>query len=195
MGRRARTFLIEFGEELASELGGDFRLHKTHLELKRPCGEAYDVIAFHGSNKYSPRVHLDFLVGKYYREVDVVRKAMGEGRFPCHVTQRGESTRGGWSVDIEDPPPGLVEEVANCLRQSTETFFRSFASMRHARDALANGSKLCAGGSMAWRQVLMLDLALNELDHFQGWRRVLDDRAQWQADLAIRLYLRSRRDD
>jgi hypothetical protein len=97
-----------------------------------------------------------------------------------------------WSVNINDPPKTLLSELTDAIRGMAVPFFERFSDIRSARDAIAADDPWCFGGRLCWRQLLLLDLAINDLEHFERWRSGLDELYQRQASEMIALFARSK---
>jgi len=93
-----------------------------------------------------------------------------------------------WSVDINNPPKTLVSELAGAVGGLAVPFFKRFSDIRTARDAIAADDPWCFGGKPFWRQLLLLDMAINDWEHFEDWRANLDGLAQRQASEMIALF-------
>jgi hypothetical protein len=198
MANATRNFLVTLAEQIAPGLNGKFKLNRTRLELKRPVDEGHDVVILSSSSKHSPYINVAFYYGKNYNQVAAIEKKLKAYRFPYHIQQYSIYRqplyapsyvgKDNWAIDIADPPPGLATEVVAAVNGMAEPFFSEFSSLRHARDCIAGGSKNCFSGTMFWQQLLQIDLALDDLDHFQNWRHRLNDLSQRQADDFIQRY-------
>ena len=198
MANATRTFLAKLAEEISVGLDGDFKLFRTHLELRRPVDEGHDVVLLSSSSKYSPHINVAFYFGKNYSRVAAIEKKLKAYKFPYHVQQYSLYRqplyaprylgKDNWGVDIGDPPDDLANQLVAAIKGMAEPFFQEFSTMERARDSIASGSKECFSGPMFWKQLLEIDLALDDLEHFQSWRSILDDLQQEQADEFIRKY-------
>jgi hypothetical protein len=74
-----------------------------------------------------------------------------------------------WSVDISAPPPDLSLQVAAAIHGMADPFFARFDELRSARDAIAAGDPWCFSGQLFWRNLLLIDAALDDLPHFEAW--------------------------
>jgi hypothetical protein len=198
MASASSLFQHRLGEQLAKTLGGEWKYYKSRNELRAPAEEGDRVIILSGSNRYSPDVDVAFYFGCKYTAASKVEELLGGHQFYYHIQQysynrhafsklpfAGPST---WSVNIESPPSDLPLEVANAIHGIAFPFFERFASMRAARDALAADDPWCFGGKGLWSQTLLLDLALNDVAHFQDWASDFDAFTLSQAQERIAKY-------
>ena len=195
----AAAFKKELGAVLAQRLGSQCRFHKSRDQIRWDVADGHHVVTLAGSNKYSPIVGVDFYFGKNFSQVHAIEKQLGIYAFPCHVQQyssnfarRGSGTYRGpcsWSVDLNSPPPSLADEVVAAIEGLTLPFFERYGTLISARDAIAAGERDVFGGPMFWGQLLRLDLALDDLEHFRVWSTRLDALSLRQADEIINKYL------
>jgi len=87
-----------------------------------------------------------------------------------------------WSLDISKPIVSLVSEIKYAIDGIAVPFFERFHSLESAREAIASDDPWCFGGRIFWRQLLILDAAMNEICHFRNWAAVLDDFQRNQAE-------------
>lgn len=170
------------------------------MELSVEESDGHNVIILAGSTKYSPLVGVDFYFGRRYPVVTELEKRLGISPSPYHIQQYSPNLRAmkginftgthSWSVDITHPPAELVAELANAIRGIAEPFFKRFASIQAAREALAANDPWCFGGKIFWRQLLRVDLALNDPAHFEEWAREhLGDFERAQAATIVERYV------
>ena len=179
------------GAELASRLGPEYRYFKSKLQLRAVVSDGEHVLALSGSNKYSPHIEVSFYFGKSFAEARQIERELGIYSFPYHIQQyspnfahRGRGDYHGpctWSFNLHDPPKSLCEELVAAVHGLALPWFKQFGDMRTARDAIANNNRDVFGGPMFWAQVLRLDLALGETQHFIDWSEQLDPLSQSQA--------------
>ena len=87
-----------------------------------------------------------------------------------------------WSVDISKPIGSLVSEMKYAIESIANPFFERFDSIQSARDAIASDDSWCFGGPIFWKQLLILDAAMNQLGHFKEWAKRLDEFATRQSN-------------
>ena len=199
----AARFQQALGMEVAQRLGPRYAFLKSRRELLAEVPDGHHVIILSGSNKYSPLVEVAFYFGKRFAAARKIEKELAIYSFPCHVQQyspnfalRGFGSYRGpctWSVDIRDPPPSLTSELVGAIRGLSDPFLERYGTMVAARDAIAANDRDVFGGPMFWGQLLRLDLALNDLSHFEQWAGRLDDLAREQANEIIRKFVALRR--
>lgn len=195
MTSNSQTFLRDLGAVVAVELGPEFAFSKSKLELKRKVLEGHDVIILSGSAKHSPFLNVAFYYGKNFTAARSLEKATHAYTFPYHIQQyspnwRSDSAKtyrggGSWSIDINNPPPDLAQELVAAIHAIAFPFFARFSSLVVARNALATDDPYCFGGPVFWRQLLRLDAALGDLPHFQQWSQCLDEWTRSQAEAEI----------
>jgi hypothetical protein len=199
----AAEFQKTLGTEVAQQLGQRYSFLKSRMELHAEVPDGHHVVTLSGSNKYSPFIEVAFYFGKRFAAARSIEKELGIYSFPCHVLQyspnfavRGLGSYRGpctWSVDIRDPPQSLTSELVEAIRGLSDPFLERYGSMIAARDAIAANERDVFGGNMFWGQLLRLDLALNDLNHFERWASQLDDLAREQANEVIRKFVAVRR--
>jgi hypothetical protein len=199
MSGDAKKYLQALGAELAEALGPGYRFYKSALELRAATEAGENLVTLGGAMRHSPFVDVAFHFGCSYSTAKAVAKQLGLQAGP-HIVQYSLNRasmknlpmpgpgRGSWSVHIGTPPDAtLVSEMATAVRGMAVPFFERFAGMAAARDAVAGDDSWCLGGKMQWRNVLALDVALGELDHFRAWAARLDKlNAQEANDLLLR---------
>ncbi len=90
-----------------------------------------------------------------------------------------------WDININHPPTAIADEIAAAIHSIAEPFFSRFTTITIARDAIAENDSWCFGGKTFWRQLLLLDLALDDLEHFNHWAKRLTDSEKDQANRMI----------
>lgn len=191
----AAEFQKRVGAEVAERLGPHctFRKSTRQIQWEAPAGRNVVIIA--GFTKFSPEIELAFYFGVNYAAAHAIERKLGSVPFYCHIQQysfsresfnslpfKGPAT---WSVDIRNPPERLAQDVVDAIHGLAEPFFSRFETMVTARDAIAADDPWCFGGPGSWRQLLLLDLALRELDHFREWMKCLGDFETGQAEEEI----------
>jgi hypothetical protein len=195
MSSAAMAFQQEVGAQLARALGEDYKFFRSRLELRRPCGDGFNVLVLSGSNKYSPFISLEFYFGRNFAEAKRIEKLLGPTTFHYHIQQyslnrnrmsglvyEGPYT---WSIDITRPMGSLLSELVSAVEGMANPFFERFATIRAARDAVASDDDWCFGGPIFWRQLILLDAAMEDLGHFKEWAVQLDDFNRSQAEQEI----------
>ncbi len=191
MTSNSQTFLRDLGADVASLLGPEFAYSKSKLELKRRAPEGSDVVILSGSTKHSPHINVAFYYGKNFSAARSLEKIAGVYAFPYHIQQfslnwqpsLSSSYQGpvDWSVDLNNPPQDIDQQLANAIQAIAYPFFSRFNSILVARDALAANDPECFAGPAFWAQLLRLDAALGELPHFETWSQGLDEWTRGQA--------------
>lgn len=191
----AEKFHQALGAELAERLGPQYKFFKSRTELRAEVADGHHVIILAGSNKYSPFVEVAFYFGKNFAAAKKIEKRLGIYSFPYHVQQyspnfalRGFGSYHGpcsWSVDINSPPPELIDQLVVAIEGLAIPFFERYGDIRAARDAIAANDRDVFGGKMFWGQLLNLDLAINDLSHFVDWSAQLDELSREQANEII----------
>lgn len=191
----AAIFQQTLGAEIAEILGPKYKFFKSSGQLRAEVDGGHHVVALAGSNKNSPYVEVAFYLGKNFAAAKRVEKQLDIFHFYYHVQQyspncacSGSGAYHGpctWSVDISRPPPMLAKEVANAIGGLSTPFLEKYGTMLAARDAIANNDLDVFSGKGYWAQLLRLDLALGDLQHFERWAIQLDDLTRSQASEVI----------
>jgi hypothetical protein len=200
MPTNSARFTQWLGAELARELGGRYKFFKSRAELRAVASEGHSVVILAVAAKYSPQVSVAFYFGRNFALVNALERRAGRYQFPHHIQQLSLNRAAlallpydgpsQWSVDIGDAPSTLVAEVAAAVEGLAAPFFERFASLRAARDALVAKDPWCFAGPFFWRQLLHIDLALGEAEHFVQWSQVLSSHDKAQADAELAAYRR-----
>jgi hypothetical protein len=197
------TTSTEFKQALSAEitrhLGQQFKFLKSRMELRQEVSEGHHVVIISGSNKYSPHIGVDFYYGKCFSAARQIEKRLGIYSFPYHVQQyspnfrpHGPASYAGpctWSVDLSQPPSGLAEQLVQAIQGIACPFWDRYGTMLAARDAIALDDPGVFGGPAFWRQLLHLDMALDDLAHFEAWSSKLNKLSRKQADESIQRFL------
>jgi len=192
MSSAAVAFQQQIGAELARTFEGQYQFFKSRLELRSSIDEAHNVLIMSGSNKYSPYISLAFYFGRNFGLARRVEKLLGGTPFYYHIQQyslnrnqmKGIEYSGPytWSLDITRPVGSLVSEIKYAIEGLANPFFSRFHSIESARNAIAADDPWCFGGPIFWKQLLLLDAAMNELSHFRAWATRLDEFQHTQAE-------------
>lgn len=192
------AFQQELGREISKNLGGSYKFLKSRQELRAEVPDGHNVLILSAAAKYSPYVELAFYFGRNFNAAKRIEKIIGGHAFPYHIQQFSMNHRllsplpfSGphiWSIDINNPPRNLAAEVTNAIIGIAVPFFERYADIRTARDAIANNDPWCFSGNFLWSQVLLLDLALDDLAHFDSWSQRLDPFSKQQAREKIEKY-------
>jgi hypothetical protein len=121
MSSAAMAFQQEVGAQLARALGPDYKFFRSRLELRKPCGDGFNVLVLSGYNKYSPFISLSFYFGRNFAKAKRIEKLLGPTTFHYHIQQfsvnrnnmtglvyEGPHT---WSIDITKPMGSLLSEL------------------------------------------------------------------------------------
>jgi hypothetical protein len=195
MSSAAVAFQQDIGAQLARALGSQYRFFKSRLELRASNGDGHNVLVLAGSSKYSPFISLEFYFGRNYALAKRVEQLLGGTPFSYHIQQyslnrnhMNDLAYSGpytWSLDITKPSGSLIAEMMLAVHGIADPFFQRFYSIESARNAIAADDPWCFGGPAFWKQLLLLDAAMNELPHFEDWATQLDDFSQSQAQAEL----------
>lgn len=198
MATAAAQFRQQLGADLAFELQGHYTHLRSRGELRRTTPDGHDVLILSVSAKHSPFVSVAFYFGRNYAVAKRIEKLLRGYEFPYHIQQFSLNRRAmagipydgpyQWSIDIRNPPQDLAKQVAAAVLGVAVPFFVRFSSIAAARDALANNDPWCFGGPVFWRQLLIVDLALDDLAHFQKWAVCLQEYDRNQSEGVIRKF-------
>ena len=203
MTSSAATFQQALGAQIAGLLGGPYKFYKSRLELRAQVPDGHNVIILSGANKYSPHISVSFYFGRNFAAAKEIEQLLGKHQFYYHIQQyspnrnvlKGLPYTGPytWSVDIEKPPATLPSEIVEAIHGIADPFFDRFSTMTKARDAIAADDPWCFGGRTFWSQLLLLDLALGDLQHFERWAKSLDEFNRAQAEETIAKYMAAKK--
>jgi len=198
MAISARQFKQSIGAELVDALNGQYKFFKSRVELRADASDGHNVIVLAGATKYSPYISVDFYFGRNFASAKQIERRLGEHQFYYHIHQYSPNRKAmkgldysgpyTWSVDINNPPKTLVTELAGAIQGMAVPFFERFADIQTARDALAANDRWCLGGTTFWHQLLIIDLAINDLAHFERWSETLEGFDRKQASEMIRSF-------
>jgi hypothetical protein len=199
MAKTAANFQQDLGTQIERLLGKSYKFYKSRCELRAKTTDGHNVIILSGSNKYSPHISIDFYFGRNFAAAKEVEKMLGKHQFYYHIQQYSPNRKSlkdlpyngayTWSVDINNPPITLATEIVEAISGIADPFFNRFAVITEARDTIANNAPWCFGGKTHWRQLLMIDLALEDLSHFEQWAKCLDDLGRVQSEEIISQFI------
>jgi len=194
----AGEFQQSLGAEVAAILGPRYKFFRSRNELRSEIPGGHHVVVITGSNKWSPDVEVAFYFGKNFSAAKDIEKRLGIFQFYYHVQQYSPncafanlgpySGPCSWSVNITKPPPGLAWEIAQAIEGLSKPFLEKYDSLVAARDAIAGDDPNVFGGPPFWAQLLRLDLALDDLLHFERWAEKLEELPRTQAQAVIQVY-------
>jgi hypothetical protein len=183
-------------QEVASTLGSGWELLPGATGLRRKRAEGNDVALLIGSADDEGGASVALHVGRSFdaaREVE--RRWQAEGPI-CDIQQIGArlvpvletQTLAAWIFQLPAQADLAANSVAESIRALGEPFYVRFTEMPVARDAIAGGDRWCVGGPLKWAIVLKLDLALDDLHHFQEWSKGLPTATREQAEFLVQSY-------
>ncbi len=191
MTSAAESFRHDLAARLAGALGSGYVFNKSRGELFVEAGVGNNVLLIAGSSQYSPNITVSFYFGRNYSAVRTLEELTGERGSHYHIHQyslnrklmtglryRGPHT---WNVDIRRPDDSLVEQLLIAVNAMAFPFFNRFSEIESARDAIASNDAWCLGGPIFWRNLLYLDAALGDMQHFENWAVNLDTFRRAQA--------------
>ena len=192
MSSAAVAFQQRIGAELERAFDGEYQFFKSRLELRGADETDRNVLILAGSNKYSPYLSIEFYFGRNFEAARRVEKLLGDTPFYYHIQQYSLNQRNmkslqyegpySWSLDISKPIDSLISEMKYAVEGIANPFFERFNSIESARDAVASDDSWCFGGPIFWKQLLILDAAMNEIAHFKKWATQLDEFAVKQSN-------------
>ena len=174
----ANDYRRDLGEKLAKALGPDWRFYKTRKELRCKTKQGYNSIVLAGGSKWSPYITIAFYFGVNFDKAHEVETEIFK-REPSyyHVFQfsynrnrmarlkyKGPST---WEIDLTKKRD-ILKPLKRAIEQMAYPFFARFAEIKAARDAEVKCDSWCLTHN-SWRNILTLDVALNDLNHFDKW--------------------------
>ena len=194
------AFRKTLGRELAALLGERYTFLGSRDELRADAPGGRDVVALHVASQFSPALTVSFYVGRNFDAARRVETLLGLPKAYYHIhkhSTNAERLTGldypgphSWHVDLAAPAAGLAREMAAAIRAIGGAFFARFATLGTAREALARDDPWCQGGAVAWRQLLLVDLALGDPAHFEAWASGLDPATRAEAQELITRYQR-----
>jgi hypothetical protein len=192
----AEKYNVKLGEALAKEFDSSFKFYRSRLELRRNSIEGHDSIVLSGSHKFSPHISVRFYFGVNFAKARLAEKEIFGDANPAyyHIHQysinrnhmigldyKGPFT---WNINIQDPPD-ILEEVKKAIEGMALPFFKRFSNLRDARDAKAKRDSWCLSGDLFWHHILAMDMALNDMAHFNEWKKTIKPFYAKQAEKKI----------
>lgn len=94
-------------------------------------------------------------------------------RFPLNLKIFDETTdEGSWDCKPSDPPSKIAQRMIGFLGGVVFPFFERFSSLYAVRESLVQDDGwLMSSGEAAHREVLLIDIALNDKAHFHDYIR------------------------
>lgn len=190
-------FYRQVGDELAGQLGANWKFFKSRLELRRKTAWGHQSICLTGGTQYSPHISLEFYFGANFREARAVEKRLQIEPAYYHIhyyslnhsRMQGLDWRGAgsWEVDLDAPrPQELLEEVLAAVKGIAFPFFDRYTDLETARLGLLGRDWCFGSGEAMWHGLLAIEEALGERDRFLAWAEThLSDFAQQQVRLAV----------
>ena len=190
--------LEELGARIAVRLGPDWQFLKSCKQLRRSRCGGHDIIVFDAMTQFSPAMLISFHFGRHFEVATQANKLIGR-LTPYEIHQNVRNLRhmagleyGGaveWQVDARENLPGdLVSGFCDAVEAVAVPFLERFDDPLTARDALvADDSWVLIGGPLAWQSILVIDVGLGDLRHFEGWAPTLDGDRRALADGALAL--------
>lgn len=184
----ASNFCARLGADVAAEFENEVTYRKSTRRLTWNTFFGSHSITISGSNKWSPMINVAFYFGNRYEEATNIERLLGKRRGElrsAHIMNYSLNAglmkelsfdrASSWSINIEAPAASLASEIAEAVRQIAFPFWHRYPTVRSARDAMLSGDSWCfqAGGPF-WLDLLYLDAALGELDHYESWMANLD---------------------
>lgn len=179
-------------------LGDDYQFLKSKLEFRIKTDLGYNIITLSGASKHSPYISLSFHIGKHFNITQDILKILEQDRKSENISSYALNARSfknlnymgrhTWDININHPSITIADEIVAAIHGIADPFFTRFLTPELAREAIAHNDSWCFGGKAFWRQLLILDLALNDLNHFTEWSKRLTDVEKNQADVMIETY-------
>jgi len=192
----AAKYRNELGAAVAERLGSDFKFYKSRQELRRKTSQGYDSIVLAGSSKFSPYISISFYFGVNFEKANAIEKKFLKGYEPAyyHIHQyslnrnhmAGLNYQGPftWEINIQDPKD-ILQELKAAIEGMAFPFFQRFGDLKVARDAKVDNNPWCLGGDISWHHILVMDIALNDIAHFNEWKKTIKPFYAQQADARI----------
>jgi hypothetical protein len=184
----AAKYVSDLGVAVADQFGPSVTFSKVRKCLTWPTTYGDNFVALSGSNRCSPLISVDFYFGNRYDAATRVEKLLGRSKNEQrigHIIQYSLNARlmegltfgsaRTFEINIRNPPSNIASSVADAIRQIAFPFWNRYPTVRSARDALLSRDEWCfhAGGPF-WHDLLYLDAALGEFEHYESWLAQLE---------------------
>jgi len=184
----AAAYISALGIAVADQFGASVTFSKVDKRLVWPSAFGSTFVSLSGSNKWSPLISVSFYFGNRYEEATKIEQLIGQSkrqRRAGHIIQYSLnahlmkglafSSDHTFEINIKRPPAHMASAVADAIRQIAGPFWNRYPTVRSARDALLSRDEWCfkAGGPF-WHDLLYLDAALGELEHYESWLSQLE---------------------
>lgn len=193
-------YLFSLRDELARATANEFMPISERAALRRRRERGYDILilgmAPHDFDKSEYLFSVSF--GRSFDVVDDVRVRMQVDGTIAQIQQFAELLLGlpgvpedapaAWIETLSAHPRTLAAEMLEALAPVGEPFFARYTDAKSARDALVAEDPWCIGGSVKWANVLVLDLALGDLDRFRTWSRDFSLPIKQQVEGLVEIY-------
>ena len=171
-------FRAELVDRVARHLGSGYSARKKDWSIGRQRNGRREHICIGVDGKWSPMVRIELFAGIVFPEVSEIQRRAGfvQQTHHIHVSSSNASHLRGflyegeaeWTVNASSAIPDvLVDEVAVSAIQLGKGLFSRFRDIRDVRNAIAANDPWITASN--WEDVLALDLALDEFDHFYQW--------------------------
>ena len=179
----AAEYVSTLGAAVADEFGAGVAFSKASKCLIWPTVFGGSYVRLSGSNKWSPLISVSFYFGNRYEGATTIERLINlpkRQQRAGHIHQYSLnahlmhglafSSDYTFQIDIRRPPVDIACTVADAIRQIAVPFWNRYPTVRSARDALLSRDEWCfqADGAF-WHDLLYLDAALGELEHFESW--------------------------
>ena len=192
----AAKYRNELGAAVTEKLGADFKFLKSRQEIRRKTQEGHDSIVLSGSSKFSPYISISFYFGVNFAKASAIEAKFLKGsEAACYHIHQYSLNRnhmagldyGGpftWEINLHDPKD-IVQELKAAIESMAFPFFERFSNLKVARDAKVGNDSWCLGGDIFWHHILVMDMALDDMAHFNEWKKTIKPFYAQQADVRI----------
>jgi hypothetical protein len=184
----AAAFVSSLGIAVADQFGASVTFSKLDKRLVWRTAFGASFVSLSGSNKWSPLISVNFYFGNRYDDATKIEKLIGKSKRQQragHILQyslnahlmKGLTLSSDYSfeINIQRPPVDIASVVADAIRQIAFPFWNRYPTVRSARDALLSRDEWCfKAGGPSWHDLLYLDAALGELEHYESWLTQLE---------------------
>lgn len=204
---QAIDFSQNLRTELLTRLPSTFKALGKKLAVRRKRADGHDIVMLW--SRPAERVDdgefvFSFMPGRSFDVAAHVEKRMGTTGTLAQIQQFSERLVGlgdiplnqpfEWSANVYEAPTVTAQAMAEAIPLIAEPFWQRFSAPLSARDALVSEDPWCAGGHLRWANVLVLDIALGDVERFRTWIAPLDDPIKQQAEYLIELHERANSD-